>query len=112
MNEDLAALGLLRRIRHHFARADVESALAFQVDEAGAIAVAESLFDEREGGFVIEAGRSYTFLGLLLAALAQLSPRQQLLVDEFLRDVARDVRCTDEYLEGRRRLAANNGERF
>ena len=112
MTEDLAAITLMQRIPHHFSRADVEAALIFQVDEAGANAIAGSLFDEREGGFVIEVGGNYPFLGLLLAAIAQSSPRHQLLVDEFLRDVAQDARCTAEYLEGRRRLAANNGERF
>ena len=111
-SDELAAVATLSRIRHHFARADVEAALTYQFDREAAAHATQALFIDQSGGIVIENGGTYGFVGLILAALAQPSKEQQAAVEVFLRDVASDVRVTEEYLEGRRRLAANEGKRF
>jgi hypothetical protein len=110
MNDDVAALTDLSRIRHHFARADVEVALAYQIDDRLVTDVAQSLFLDQEGGLVLETGSAPAFVGFLLAALAQQSLETEAVAESFLKDVSTDVRIAQEYHEGRRRLVANNGK--
>ena len=109
MNDDATALMDLRRIRQYFVRADVEAALAYQFDSRSATDVAQALFVDQSGGLVLETGSAPAFVGLLLAALAYHSAEKEALVEAFLRDVATDTRIAQEYLEGRRRIAANDG---
>lgn len=112
MTDDARALMDLRRIREYFVRADVEAALAYQVDSGAATDVAQALFVDEDGGLVIEAGSAPAFVGLLLAALAYDSAGKEALVETFLRDAATDARIGEEYLDGLRRLAANHGKSF
>ena len=112
MNDDVPALMDLRRILEYFVRADVEAALAYQFDSRGATDVTQALFVDQSGGLVFEAGSAPAFVGLLLAALAYHSAEKEALVERFLRDAATDARIAEEYLDGRRRLAVNDGKRF
>ena len=112
MNEDAAALMDLRRIRECFVRADVEAALAYQFDPKSSTDIAQVLFVDQSGGLVLEIGSAPAFVGWLLAALAYHSAEKEALVERFLRDAATDARIAEEYLDGRRRLAVNDGKRF
>lgn len=111
-DDDVATLTDLSRIRHHFVRADVEAALAYQFNAKSATDVAHALFVDQDGGLVLEQGSAPAFVGFLLAALAHESLEKEALVESFLRDVATDARIAQEYHEGRRRLAANHGKSF